>query len=186
MIFFSFFYFMYIFYTQKIYIFDFCINIIQDVIKMLEEIFGNYPKIKVLDYLLMNPFGTYTKQQIAVGAEISRITLNSFMDDIIGNGILIKDDNSKFSLNLNSPIVQILNRILDDLNKIEVEKQLENLDESFDVLSEEELDKVFDENAPDVNLDDLERKITLNEEPLLKIEYMEDNCTNFKLAFANM
>ena len=47
---------------------------------MLVEIFGNYPQIKVLDYLLMNPFGKYTKQQIAVGSEISRITLNTFIN----------------------------------------------------------------------------------------------------------
>ena len=83
---------------------------------MLVEIFGNYPQIKVLDYLLMNPFGKYTKQQIAVGSEISRITLNTFIGEIIEKNILIKDNNSRLFLNLDSPIVKILNRTLDDFN----------------------------------------------------------------------
>ncbi|WP_298535273.1 hypothetical protein [uncultured Methanobrevibacter sp.] len=150
---------------------------------MLEEIFGDYPKIKVLDYLLMNPFGTYTKQQIAVGAEISRITLNNFIEEIIERNILIKDSNSRLSLNLDSPIVKILNRIIDDLNKIKIDEEMENHDESYDILDDDELDVVFDENASDVDLDQLEQEITFTEYESLKIEYVEENSTNFKLAF---
>lgn len=150
---------------------------------MLEEIFGDYPKIKVLDYLLMNPFGTYTKQQIAVGSEISRITLNNFIDEIIERNILIKDCNSKFVLNLDSPIVQILNRIIDDLNKIKINEELDNQNEPYDVLEDDELDSIFDENASDVDLDLLEHEIIFTEEKTLKVEYVEENSTKFKLAF---
>ena len=146
---------------------------------MLVEIFGNYPQIKVLDYFLMNPFGKYTKQQIAVGSEISRITLNNFIEEIIDKNILIKDNNSRFFLNLDSPIVKILNTIIDELNKIEIKKQMENLDEPFDVLSDEELDKVFDENAPNVDLDKLEHEIYLNEKSTLHIEYFNENSKSF-------
>lgn len=153
---------------------------------MLVEIFGNYPQIKVLDYLLMNPFGKYTKQQIAVGSEISRITLNTFIGEIIEKNILIKDNNSRLFLNLDSPIVKILNRTLDDFNKIEMEKQMENLDEPFDVLSDEKLDKVFDENAPDIDLDKLEHEIYLNEMSTLHIEYLDKDSNEFKLSFANI
>ena len=49
---------------------------------MLDEILGDYPQIKVIDYLLMNPFAELSKLQIAVGAEVSRITLNKFIDDL--------------------------------------------------------------------------------------------------------
>ena len=49
---------------------------------MLNEIFGDCPQIKVVDYLLMNPFAELSKLQIAVGAGISRITLNKFIDDL--------------------------------------------------------------------------------------------------------
>ena len=152
---------------------------------MLVEVFGDYPQIRVMEYLLANPFNKHTKQQIAVGSEISRITLNKFIDDILDNNILIKDQSSRFSLNLKSPIVQILNKTLDGLNKIEMEKQIENLDEPYDILSDEELDIIFDENASDVNLDDLEREISLREMTLVTLEYKENNENNFKLAFAN-
>ncbi len=152
---------------------------------MLVEVFGDYPQIRVMEYLLANPFNKHTKQQIAVGSEISRITLNKFIDDILDNNILIKDQSSRFSLNLKSPIVQILNKTLDALNKIEMEKQMKNLDEPYDILSDEELDIIFDENASDVNLDDLEREISLREMTLVTLEYKEDNENNFKLAFAN-
>ena len=152
---------------------------------MLVEVFGDYPQIRVMEYLLANPFNKHTKQQIAVGSEISRITLNKFIDDILDNNILIKDQSSRFSLNLKSPIVQILNKTLDALNKIEMEKQMKNLDEPYDILSDDELDLIFDENAPDVNLDDLEREISLREMTLVTLEYKEDNENNFKLAFAN-
>ena len=152
---------------------------------MLVEVFGDYPQIRVMEYLLANPFNKHTKQQIAVGSEISRITLNKFIDDILDNNILIKDQSSRFSLNLKSPIVQILNKTLDGLNKIEMEKQIKNLDEPYDILSDDELDLIFDENAPDVNLDDLEREISLREMTLVTLEYKEDNENNFKLAFAN-
>lgn len=153
---------------------------------MLTEIFGNYPQIKVLDYLLMNPFGKFTKQQIAVGSEISRITLNNFIDEILEKNILIKDNNSRFFLNLDSPIVKILNSSLDEFNKIEMDKQMENLDEPFDVLSDEELDKVFDENTPDVDLDKLEHEICLKEKSTLHIEYLDEDSKDFTLSFINI
>ena len=62
-----------------------CIFIIQEVDYMLNEIFGDYPQIKVIDYLLMNPFAELSKLQIAVGSEISRITLNKFIDNLLEN-----------------------------------------------------------------------------------------------------
>ena len=104
----------------------------------------------------------------------------------IEKNILIKDNNSRLFLNLDSPIVKILNRTLDDFNKIEMERQMENLDEPFDVLSDEELDKVFDENASDVDLDKLEHEIYLNEISTLHIEYLDKDSNEFKLSFANI
>ena len=67
-----------------------------------------------------------------------------------------------------------------------MERQMENLDEPFDVLSDEELDKVFDENAPDVDLDKLEHEIYLNEMSTLHIEYLDKDSNEFKLSFANI
>ena len=91
---------------------------------MLDEIFGDCPQIKVVDYLLMNPFAELSKLQIAVGAGISRITLNKFIDDLTDKQLVIKNSNSKYHLNLQSPIVVKLNRLSDELNKLAIEEAL--------------------------------------------------------------
>ena len=111
---------------------------------MLDEILGDYPQIKVIDYLLMNPFAELSKLQIAVGAEISRITLNKFIDDLTDKQLIIKNINSKYHLNLQSPIVINLNRLLDDLNRQAIEEAMNHSDESYDVLSDDEFDEIFD------------------------------------------
>ena len=63
---------------------------------MFKEIFGNCPQVKVIDYMISTPFSQHTKQQIAVGAEISRSTLNNFIDELVDIEILTCK-NSKFS-----------------------------------------------------------------------------------------
>ena len=50
---------------------------------MFKEIFGNNPQSKVIDYLISTPFTEHTKQQIAVGSEISIPTLNKFIDNLV-------------------------------------------------------------------------------------------------------
>ena len=137
---------------------------------MLNEIFGDYPQIKVIDYLLMNPFAELSKLQIAVGSEISRITLNKFIDNLLENELIIRCSNSKYKLNLKSPIIVKLNMLLDDLNKRAMEKAMTELDEPYDELSDRELDIVFDENSSDIELIELENEIILNEKYVIYIE----------------
>ena len=112
---------------------------------MLDEILGDYPQIKVIDYLLMNPFAELSKLQIAVGAEVSRITLNKFIDDLTVKQLVIKNTNSKYHLNLQSPIVIKLNMLLDEVNKMGIAEAMKYADEPYDELSDEELDEIFDE-----------------------------------------
>ncbi len=154
-----------------------CIFIIQEVDYMLNEIFGDYPQIKVLDYLLMNPFAELSKLQIAVGSEISRITLNKFIDNLLENELLIRCSNSKYKLNLKSPIIVKLNMLLDDLNKRAMEKAMTELDEPYDELSDRELDIVFDENSSDIELIELENEIILNEKYVIYIEKVNKDYT---------
>ncbi|MBO6123276.1 MAG: hypothetical protein J6P09_05510 [Methanobrevibacter sp.] len=131
---------------------------------MLNEILGDYPQIKVIDYLLMNPFAELSKLQIAVGSEISRITLNNFIDNLETKELIIKKPNSKYMINLESPIIIQLNMLLDELNRISMEKAMNELDEPYMELSNEELDEIFDENSPDVDLLQLEKEIMLEED----------------------
>ena len=142
---------------------------------MLDEILGDYPQIKVIDYLLMNPFAELSKLQIAVGAEISRITLNKFIDDLTVKQIVIRNSNSKYHLNLQSPTVICLNRFLDELNKIAIEEAMNYADEPYDEVSDEELDEIFDENSPDVDLMQIENEILTHEGYGIYIEEVNEN-----------
>ena len=142
---------------------------------MLDEILGDYPQIKVIDYLLMNPFAELSKLQIAVGAEISRITLNKFIDDLTVKQVIIRNSNSKYHLNLQSPIVISLNRLLDELNKIAIEEAMNYADEPYDELSDGELDEIFDENSPDVDLMQIEKEILTHEGYGIYIEEVNEN-----------
>lgn len=142
---------------------------------MLDEILGDYPQIKVIDYLLMNPFAELSKLQIAVGAEVSRITLNKFIDDLTVKQLVIKNTNSKYHLNLQSPIVIKLNMLLDEVNKMGIAEAMKYADEPYDELSDEELDEIFDENIPDVDLIQLEKEIQIKENYDIYIEDVNEN-----------
>ena len=142
---------------------------------MLDEILGDYPQIKVIDYLLMNPFAELSKLQIAVGAEVSRITLNKFIDDLTVKQLVIKNTNSKYHLNLQSPIVIKLNMLLDEVNKMGIAEAMKYADEPYDKLSDEELDEIFDENIPDVDLIQLEKEIQIKENYDIYIEDVNEN-----------
>ena len=142
---------------------------------MLDEILGDYPQIKVIDYLLMNPFAELSKLQIAVGAEVSRITLNKFIDDLTVKQLVIKTTNSKYHLNLQSPIVVKLNMLLDEVNKMGIAEAMKYADEPYDELSDEELDEIFDENSPDVDLIQLEKEIQIKENYDIYIEDVNEN-----------
>lgn len=142
---------------------------------MLDEILGEYPQIKVIDYLLMNPFAELSKLQIAIGAEISRITLDKFIDDLTVKQLVIKNTNSKYHLNLQSPIVVKLNMLLDEVNKMGIAEAMNNVDEPYDELSDEELDEIFDENSSDVDLIQVEKEILIKESYDVYIEDVNEN-----------
>lgn len=129
---------------------------------MLKDILGNHPQIKVIDYMLACPFQEFTKQQLAVGSEISRSTLDKFINDFIEYGLLCKVE-SKYAVNLKSVYIRQLNRMLDEIVKREIEIQ-ENLpEEDYDELNDEELDEILDELPDEVDLDELEFEIESRE-----------------------
>ena len=133
-----------------------------EVLLMFKEIFGNCPQVKVIDYLISTPFSEHTKQQIAVGSEISRSTLNNFIDELVDIEI-ITFKNSKFSLNPQSNIVKGLMEISEELVEKEFEKQSKLPEEVTDELTLEEEELYLSENAPDVDLDSLEKEINIKE-----------------------
>lgn len=125
---------------------------------MLVDILGKHPQIKVIDYMLSCPFQELTKQQLAVGSEISRSTLDRFIDGFLEYGLLCKKG-SKYVVNLKSVYVRQLNVMLDEIVKREIEIQNQLPEEMGDELTDKELDELPDE----VDLDRLEFEIESRE-----------------------
>lgn len=129
---------------------------------MLKDIFGNHPQIKVIDYMLSCPFHEFTKQQLAVGSEISRSTLDKFIDDFLEYELLCKNG-SKYVVNFKSEFIRDFYSISNKLVKIEIEKQEQLPEEEFEIYSDEELDEILGEVPDEVNLDKLEFEIESRE-----------------------
>lgn len=150
---------------------------------MLNDVLGNCPQVKTLDYLLAHPFDSYTKQQIAIGAEISRSTLNNFIDELINYNLLIKNEEGKFRLNNKSNIIKELDNIQYQLSLKEFAKQTETFNEENIIeYSDEEIDKMFPTDIPDINLDEAEKEIEKEEEILVNRLDYENAVMNEKLA----
>ena len=129
---------------------------------MLKDILGNHPQIKVIDYMLSCPFQEFTKQQLAIGSEISRSTLDKFIDDFLDYGLLLKI-NSKYVVNVKSEFIKDFFNISNKLVKLEIKKQ-ENLpEEDFDELDDIEIDEFLSEIPDRIDLDKLEFEIESRE-----------------------
>ena len=129
---------------------------------MLVDIFGKHPQIKVIDYMLSCPFHEMTKQQLAVGSEISRSTLDSFIDDFLEYGLLCKKE-SKYIVNSKSSFIKDFFNVSNKLVQIEIEKQSQIPEEEFIEYSDEELKTMFSELPDEVDLDELEFKLNQSE-----------------------
>ncbi len=79
------------------------------------EVFGNYPQIRVLDFLIENDIFDYSKTQIAELSGVSFNTIETFWDKLIKNRILRgtrKVGNSQmYQLNKENPFVKSLMEI---------------------------------------------------------------------------
>lgn len=105
---------------------------------MITEIFGeNCKRVKVIDLLLSHPNTEYTKYDLSECAEISRGTLDTFIDELEEIGIVKTTSiigNSKFyQINMGSPITQALNSFQNQLADIEIEKQLAEYEKTHNI-----------------------------------------------------
>ena len=126
---------------------------------MLTEIFGTTCKrAKVFDLLLSHPYTEYTKTDIAECAEISRNTLDTFIDDLVEYGIINLTrrigNGQLYQINMKSTITQALNSFQNQLADIEFEKEMEKYKEEenvdikpikpFEEIIKKEMKKDFD------------------------------------------
>ncbi len=150
---------------------------------MFEELFGNCPQSKLMHFLITAPVDEYTKQQLAVGSGISRVTLDKFINIFIENEVLLFQ-NSRYVLNTKSKFIRKLFSAQDEFIKFHFNKQLEEAEEEFENLSNVELDKILDQIPDELDFDELEREIEFSEEILVnKKEY--ENLKHYFLSFSN-
>lgn len=141
---------------------------------MYERIFGNYPQVKVVNYVLVNPERKYTKKEIAYGAQISRVTLNSFIDKLENLEILIKDG-SNYKVNLDSKIVQVLVKTQITLAELVMKQEMDKCEDVLgQALSDEEFDKFMNNFDFDIDLDKELEKLEEDEEILVKRKEYEE------------
>lgn len=129
---------------------------------MLVDILGKHPQIKVIDYMLSCPFQEFTKQQLAVGSEISRSTLDRFIDDFLEYGLLCKKE-SKYAVNIRSVYIKEFNIMLDEIIRREIEIQKNLPQEVSDEFTDKELEEMSDKLPDEVDLDKLEFEIESRE-----------------------
>jgi len=104
---------------------------------MITKIFGEESKrAKVFDLLLSHPHMKYTKTDIAECAEISRTTLNKFIDELVEYGIIKPTGKLRnatlFQINMDSTITRALNSFQNQLADIEIEKMMQEYREEVD------------------------------------------------------
>lgn len=152
---------------------------------MYELIFGKYPQVKVINYVLTNPERTYSKKEMAVGANISRVTLDSFITELVNLGILVKEGLS-YNVNINSKIVKTLIKtqimLADIIMNDELEKSEEILDEA---LTDDEFEKFMDTFDYEVDLDSEIEKIERGEISVTKEEYVDIVNKGTKIISSN-
>ncbi|HII08790.1 MAG TPA: hypothetical protein HA355_04285 [Methanosphaera sp.] len=147
---------------------------------MYERIFGKYPQVKVLNYVLVNPKRSYSKKEIAVGANISRVTLDSFITDLEDMGILLKDGLSYY-VNLDSKVVKALIKTQITLAEIVMDEQIKNPENLLgEALTDDELDKFLDSFSYEMDMDTELEKIERGELSMTQQEnsnVFNDNTT---------
>ena len=98
------------------------------------EVFGNYPQVRVLDFLIENDIFDYSKTQIAELSGISFNTLETLWNKLLGEGILSETrrvgNSQMYHLNKESPTVKILMEIdkklmLESIEELEEKKLVE-------------------------------------------------------------
>lgn len=77
---------------------------------MFVKVFGNYPQVKVLDFLIENDIFDYSKTQIAELSDVSFNTLETFWSKLIETGIVKASrrvgNSQMYQLNKDNPAVK--------------------------------------------------------------------------------
>ncbi len=145
---------------------------------MLIELFGKCPQVKVINYLLAHPFHKYTKKEIAEGSEISRMTLDKFIQQFVELQLLIKEQGA-YRLNRDSLLVNLMDKLQEVLSDMESEKQLEKFQESSSKLSDAQLDGLLSIDEKDTIFDENEELVFIERKELKRLRDLENQYNTY-------
>ncbi|HJX05140.1 MAG TPA: hypothetical protein VJ461_00345, partial [Candidatus Nanoarchaeia archaeon] len=96
---------------------------------IMTHLFGNSPKVKVMDLLIIGRECEYSITDMAEAAGVGRATIYRMLDIMLKDKILIKKGKygriQLYQLNMQNPEVKLLAKFLDEVSKIESEKEIE-------------------------------------------------------------
>lgn len=155
------------------------------MILMYELIFGKYPQVKVINYVLTNPERSYSKKEIAIGANISRVTLDSFISQLVDLNILNKEGLT-YTVNISSKIVKTLIKTQITIAELVMQDEIEKSGEIIgEALTDEEFDKFLKTFDFEVDMDKELEKIEYNEEISITKQYPEFTKNDTKIVSSN-
>lgn len=150
---------------------------------MLKAVFGKCPQVKTMDFLLSTYDGIFNKTQLANGSEISRPTLDKFIDNLVKYGLVNEVAENLFELNENSEVVKLFGKSNLLLAEISADIQLKN-PINHEKYSDDEIDgilsDVFDED--DLTEEEYQEKIAKEEDILVKKKNHEQAIIREKIA----
>ncbi len=95
---------------------------------MLTDIFGETPRVKVIDLFISHPGTEYTKTDIANYSKIARSTLYEFLEELEEYGLIKKSKKvgnaQLYTVNMGSEITKLISAFQLSLAEIEINKQV--------------------------------------------------------------
>jgi AraC-like DNA-binding protein len=92
------------------------------------ETFGDYPIIRVIDFLIENEIFDYSKKDIATHSEVSWNTLERFFNQLVKKDLVVKTrkvgKSQMYKINLENPVIKKIMEIdmglmLDSIKSVE-------------------------------------------------------------------
>jgi DNA-binding transcriptional ArsR family regulator len=95
---------------------------------IMTHLFGNSPKVKVMDLLMIGRECEYCITDMAEAAGVGRASVYRMLDAMLKDRILVKKGKygriQLYQLNMQNPEVKLLVKFLDEVSKIESEKEI--------------------------------------------------------------
>lgn len=82
---------------------------------VLVSLFGDSPRMKIIDYLLEFPTNEFTLSELVDEIGMSKTTAPKILDDFKGKGMIVKTEkigkSQPYKINLRNPVIQLMQNV---------------------------------------------------------------------------